>query len=145
MPAIAADEVSAGIVVFLDTAVLRARRDLVWTGTGRDTVDSRLFVCTDLAGDSSEWSPLTTTYRRERLFVDRTWRGGGDPDCSGGWPQWQLAEQYLQDGASTVTGPNEAFVAASHLECTTPATRSRVSNDGLAAIREEMRVQTHRR
>lgn len=98
----------------------------------------RPFVCVDINGDRSTWTPLTGQHRDERLFIEREWRSGGELP-------WRVNDTYLNDGANTYTGPNDAFVAANASERTLPAKRARIKPEGMVAVREEIEVQRHRR
>jgi hypothetical protein len=115
------------------------------TGTVGSATDARLCVCYAIDGDTSDWSPITTEPKRERLPIKDEWRSGGNRECSGGYAQWLLDDQYLQDGANTYHGPNAAFVAASWQECTALDTRARVSGEGMALVDQEIAAQRRRR
>jgi hypothetical protein len=144
MAPIALAEVEPGLVAFLDRAQLNGNGTIAKTGSVLSSNDERLLVCLEVAGDSSTWTPLTTEWRRERLYIDPNWRTGGDPVCSGGFPQWLLVDQFLQDGANTYQGPTTAFVAASWRECTEASSRSRLTQDGIMAIKAEVIAQRRR-
>ncbi len=145
MTSISVDEIQPGLVVYMDEPLLGSDPRVQKSGTVRFASDSRLCVC--YAGDrvSSDWAPITTQVRSERLPIKAEWRSGGNPECSGGYPQWLQAEQYLQDGANTYRGPSAAFVEASWQECTAPDSRARVSDDGVAEVVKEINAQRHRR
>lgn len=98
----------------------------------------RPFVCVDVVGNRSTWTPLTGQHRVERLRIEREWRSGGELP-------WRVGETYLNDGANTYTGPSTAFVAANSKERTVPSKRARISDQGLAAVRAEIERQRHRR
>jgi hypothetical protein len=135
--AIDANEIEPGLVVFLEPEALQADGRVTCT---KDPPTSRPgpFVCVSADDEISEWMPITTEERWERVSIRREWR-------SGGHPQWLRDSQYLNDGANVWRGPHEAFVEASRQELTDQSTRARVSEDGLAAIREEVEAQRGRR
>ena len=137
MAAIDPDEIEPGLVVFMDPAVFAADGRVSHT---KDPPTSRRgpFVCVSVDHEISEWMPITTEERLERLAIGREW-------CSGGHPQWLRDAQYLNDGANVWRGPSEAFVDASRHELTSRSNRARVSEVGLAAIHEEAEAQSHRR
>src|SRR5438876_945297 len=134
--AVSASEVVPGIVVFLDQEMVDSD-DRVTRTQDLPTVKARLFVCYQAAAGSSEWAPITTQERRERLYLKPSWRTGGEPKCSGGYAQWLNADQYLADGANTYRGPLPAFVDASHLECSDADNRARLTQEGIEAVRSE--------
>jgi hypothetical protein len=137
MAAIGPDEIEPSLVVFMDPAAFVADGRVSHT---QDPPISRPgpFVCVSVDGEVSEWMPITTEERSERLAIRREW-------CSGGHPQWLRVAQYLNDGANVWRGPHEAFIEASRKELTDPLNGARVSVDGLAAIHEEAEAQRHRR
>lgn len=136
MPAIHDDEIEPGLVVFVDPQQLLADARVCHT---KDPPTSRSgpFVCTSSGSGHSTWAPLTTEPRRERLLLEREW-------LSGGHRQWLRDDQYLNDGANTWTGPDDAFVTASHAELTGPSNRARVSATGMEAIQQEIHRQRRR-
>ena len=78
------------------------------------------------------WSNLTTIFRQERLYIDRSWRIDGSQ-------KWRNGDQYLSDGAATYKGSNEAFVNAASGE--TPFTtidRPKVTTQGVQKILDEI-------
>jgi hypothetical protein len=137
MAAIEREEIEPGLVAFLDPRVLAAEADVFHT-QDPPVIRPGPFVCVSVERDRSEWSPVTTEYRPERLAFPREWR-------SGGHPQWLRDEQYLNDGANLWRGPHEAFVIASHEESTTVSSRARLSTEGLAAVKAEIEAQRQRR
>jgi hypothetical protein len=137
MGAIGRDEIEPGLVAFLDPRVLAAQAVVSHT-QDPPVVRPGPFVCVSVDGDRSEWSPVTTEYRPERLVIQRRWR-------SGGHPQWLRDRQYLNDGANLWRGPHEAFLAASRAEVTTALDRAFLSTEGLAAVQAEIEAQRRRR
>ena len=130
------NEIQPGVVVWMDQQMLMDDPDV------RETLPQRYgrvrpFVCVDVAGEESTWTPLTGMHRDERLYIERRWRSGGEPP-------WRQGDTYLNDGANTYTGPASSFVAASHAERTTPGNRARISEDGVDEVRSEMERQRHR-
>lgn len=144
MVAISVDEVEPGLVVFLDQEMLD-QDSRVFRTQDLSTVKSRLFICFGLEANQSEWAPITTQGRRERLLLDSVWRTGGEPKCSGGFAQWLNEDQYLADGANTYRGPVECFVDASHIECSAVERRARLSAAGVEAVQFEVDRQQFRR
>ena len=69
-------EIQPGLVSHLDQTMLSKDRAVLDTYPQKDT-ELRPFVCVTVEGDQSTWSPLTSTYRRERLKVEDDWRHGG--------------------------------------------------------------------
>lgn len=145
MTAIEVEEIARGLVVFLDKGILNSHPRVTSTGTLSRDDEPRPCVCYRVEENESVWTPLTTERRGERLEIEEVWKSGGNPDCSGGYPQWLEQTQYLQDGANTYRGPHEVFVKASWRECTAMGSRACVSEDGMARINAEIEVQRHRR
>jgi len=137
MAPIEPDEVAPGLVVFIDPKMSAADEHVTCT-KDPPTERSGPFVCVSVDGNTSEWMPLTTEPRRERLPIRSEWR-------SGGHPQWLRAGQYLNDGANVWRGPTTAFINASYEELTDRETRARVLDAGLAAIQRETASQRRRR
>ena len=137
MAAIDPDEIEPGLVAFMDPAVFAADGRVSHT---KDPPTSRRgpFVCVSVDHEISEWMPITTEARQERLAIRREWRTGGHP-------QWLGDSQYLNDGANVWRGPLDAFVEASRQDLTERANRAWVSIDGLAEIHAEAEAQRHRR
>ena len=132
-----ATEFQPGLVLWLDQEMLMDDPTVDETFPQRyGTV--RPFVCVDVTGDRSTWTPLTGQHRDERLLIEREWRSGGELP-------WRVGDTYLNDGANTYTGPNSAFVAANDTERTLPAKRARIKPDGMAAVRAEIERQLPRR
>jgi len=90
-------------------------------------------VCFEPIEGRSAWAPISTQYRNERLAIDAAWRYDGAG-------QWLTSDQYLNDGATTYTGPDAAFVAAAvGQDRFTATTRPKVRAAGIAAIVAEVR------
>jgi hypothetical protein len=133
-----ASEVATGIVAWLDQAML-TRDDRIVSTYPQHGDEVRPFVCFEAAGSVSWWAPLTTQFRTERLAIKQEW-------CAGGLlTTWQTDPGYLADGANVYVGPDDAFVDASTNEQTTKANRAYLNEDGLEAIRAEVRRQIRRR
>lgn len=138
-PDIDANEVSSGIVVRLDPAVLLCD-DRTFHTQDPPVRRPGPFVC--IAADADEltvWAGITTGARRHRLAIASSWRSGGNR-------QWRETPQFLTDGASLWCGPKTAFVAASYEErATVLRNRARISPAGVEVIRREIGAQAHRR
>ncbi len=130
-------EIQPGLVSHLDQTMLSKDRAVLDTYPQKDT-ELRPFVCVAVEGDQSTWSPLTSTYRRERLKVEDDWRHGGID-------MWRDRVCYLNDGANVYIGPTTSFIAASAEELTDEATRSRMAAEGVVAIAKEIERQKRRR
>lgn len=131
-----APEFSPGLVLWLDQQMLMDDPQVLET-LPQHHGNMRPFLCVEVDGDRSTWTPLTSQYRDERLEIEWTWRSGsGD--------EWRVGETYLNDGANTYTGPNTSFEAASHAERTTPSNRAGISPTGVDAVRAEIERQRHR-
>jgi hypothetical protein len=137
MAVIAPDEIAPGLVAFLDPEALIADERVCRT---KDQLAPRSgpFVCFSADDEISEWAPITTVRRNERLSISGEWR-------SGGHARWRRDDQYLNDGANVWVGPHEAFAKASSHEMTLRSDRARVTDAGLAAIRAEVEAQRARR
>lgn len=131
-------EIVVGLVAFLDQDQLNGDPE-VHKSLPQRYGCLRPFVCVWSDRGESQWLPLTTKMRPERLRIERPWRSGGEV-C------WRIGdEHYLNDGANVYTGPSSRFVAASHSERTTARNRARLSSEGIAAILVEIERQRHRR
>jgi len=137
MAALAEEEIEIGIVAFLEPKILQQDRRVCHT---QDPPVTRFgpFLCIAVEGESSSWSPVTTTPNPARLELSEKWRKGGQP-------QWLKEDQYLNDGANLWKGPNESFVAASFKERTDPTDRARLSPEGLRVVEQELEAQKGRR
>jgi hypothetical protein len=136
MVKLAEAEIRVGLVAFLDQGKLMADPDVIETYPQASGI-IRPFVCFEVGGGKSAWSPLTGTVRPERLEILRAWR-------SGGLPGWLKAPNYLNDGANTYRGPNASFVAASLGERTAAGSRAYINADGQAAVAAEIAKQAYR-
>ena len=120
------NEISVGAVAYFDTALLNGDPRLIKPQYPANRASP--FVCFQINGTDSAWAVITTQYRKERLEISKPWRQEGSI-------QWKTDDLYLNDGACTYTGPNQAFVDAAINE--TPFTtinRPQVTPDGIAAI-----------
>jgi hypothetical protein len=90
-------------------------------------------ICVQSVNGRSVWCPLTTQFRPERLLIRAEWRLKGSQ-------KWREDDIYLNDGANTFVGPDEAFVAAAANEIPfTVIDRPRVSMAGVEAIIVEIK------
>lgn len=124
-------EIQAGCVAYFDITTLNA--DTRVSRPRCPTTRPSPFVCFESANDRSAWAPITTQFRKERLFLDPLWRVGGSK-------QWRTDHLYLNDGACTYVGTNAAFVDSAATE--TPfmkISRPRLTADGVAAVVAEVR------
>lgn len=152
MSALTNDEIRLGLVAYLEEDVLRSSMAVTWyegKGWTHGEPERRPFVCFELNEGQCKWAPVTTQartgggtgYRRVELL--REWRSGGDKACYDN--QWIGKHQYLMDGAKYFVGPIAVFIDASKNECSSPATRALLNNDGIKAIRAEVERQENRR
>jgi hypothetical protein len=138
MSCLSIDEIAVGLVAFLDQDQLN-RDPEIRKGLPQRYGCLRPFVCVWSERGNSQWLPLTTQMRPERLRIERLWRSGGEVG-------WRIGdEHYLNDGCNVYTGPDSRFVAASHRERTTARSRARIATAGIAAILAEVERQRHRR
>ena len=101
--------------------------------------DCRPFVCTQVNGEFSSWTPLTSAFRPERLLLLPKWLQNACGYLAG-------RGVYLYDGACQLEGPTEAFGDASKVETTKRGwRRPHLTPDGLMAIlAEQVRQQQFR-
>src|SRR4051812_42505594 len=128
MAQLEADEIKPGLVAHLDQTMLTNDIEVLDTFPQTET-ELRPFVCIRASKDESTWTPLSSTYRKERLEIKEEWREGGID-------MWRDRATYLVDGANVYIGPNTSFIAASSQELTERATRSQMKSDGVAAVRD---------
>jgi len=126
-------EVVVGNVAYFDHEVLLQEPDI---DRDDDQLDrSGPFVCVQVKDMHSVWCAITTEPNPKRLSIETAWRIGGAPG-------WRSHPQYLNDGLSTYLGPTEAFLrAAAGEKPFKPYSRPAISNDGMAAILEEIDKQ----
>ena len=143
MTELAVGEIRTGLVAFLEESVLRGSDNVEWfsgRGSRHGPPECRPFLCVSVSGDNCTWVPVTTESTTgagyKRLYLEPSWRSGGDPACHGN--QWVQRDQYLVDGANLYAGPVMEFVAASVSECTTELTRPLLCETGVAAVVAEM-------
>ena len=134
---LAPEELAPGLVSHLDQTMLTNDPDVLDTYPQTYT-ELRPFVCVSVREGVSIWTPLTSTYRKERLKIENAWR-------TGGIEMWRDRVCYLNDGANTYSGRNASFIAASARELTDSATRSQMSEAGVAAVSAEIERQRNRR
>lgn len=137
MAALTAPEVESGLVAWLDQATLNHDARVVKSTPHPGEPEPRPFVCFRVDGATSHWAPVTTSERKERLYLNPEWRSGGGPG-------WEARDQYLVDGANTYVGPTTAFLEASHGDWTEEGARMRLSEAGLAAVATEVERQKRR-
>ncbi len=141
MSAIVPDEVTAGLVAFLDHQALLSDNRIRST-TPQTKPRPGPFVCFRVDNGESWWAPVTTqpatAKKRKRLLLKSEWRTGTHP-------QWLNVDQYLNDGANIYVGPTDAFCAASGQEISNRNTRSRLTIDGVNSVKAEVERQQARR
>ena len=132
MPLTQAD-VSVGNVAYFDHEVLLREPGIDRNDDGLNRPGP--FVCVQVVGTSSVWCAVTTQWNPKRLYLNKAWRLGGDP-------QWQNSDQYLVDGLNTYLGPNEAFLRAAAAEQPfAPYIRPAIDPTGIAAVLVEIDKQ----
>ena len=137
MAQLASEELTLGLVCHLDQTMLASDPDVLDTYPQTHT-ELRPFVCVSVQDGMSTWTPVTSTFRKERLKIEDAWR-------TGGIDMWRVRVCYLNDGANIYTGPNPSFIAASAQELTDNTTRSQMSAIGVAAVSAEIERQRNRR
>ena len=143
-------EIRPGIVAYLEESVLRSSDKVAWfcgKGSAHGPPERRPFLCVSAQNHECTWVPITTEPKSgagyKRLKLISTWRSGGDDACFGN--QWIKLNQYLVDGANMYSGHFSEFIDASVNECTTPKSRSLLSNKGIASVLAEIKRQEGRR
>lgn len=133
-------EVVPGLIAFLDHRRLHRSPGVTSTSCVDDVVDFKVrgFLCMATLDGHSVWSPLTTTWRPERLHLRQEWRGGGGEALRRG-------DVYLLDGANLYMGPTQAFINASACEKTHSGQRAHLTTEGLSAVNAEIAAQRSRR
>jgi len=133
-------EIAVGVVVNLDPMKLHAHQSVARTIEAVDP-QPRLFVCYSKLGALSSWASLTSRPQQakgyQRLPIKRSWKVDGSLE-------WRDTENFLYDGANTLHGPDDAFVAAS-LENTKEGELGWIVDEGVVAIRDEITSQQGRR
>lgn len=120
------NEIAVGAVAYFDISLLNSDQRI--TKPQHPANRASPFVCFQTDGTNSAWAVITTQYRKERLEILKLWRQEGSI-------QWNNDTLYLNDGACTYTGPNQAFIDAAVNE--TPFTkinRPQITLNGIAAI-----------
>jgi hypothetical protein len=127
-----AQEIEVGVVAYFDVDFLAQCEDV--SQPTNATKHNRPFLCIQVVGSQSVWTPLTWTPARERLCIEAAWRYGGTA-------AWRSGTSYLNDGTTTYVGCTASFIAAS---VTTdnyfPHTRQRVNASGVQAVLAEIRA-----
>lgn len=124
------EELSAGVVAYFDVEKLNG--DQCVSSPASPTTRNGPFLCVQVVEGQSTWTPLTWTYRPERLYIEPEWREGGTT-------AWHKGTPYLNDGAITYVGENIAFVEASTgADTYKPETRQRVNAAGMQAVLNEI-------
>jgi len=148
--ALSDSEIQPGIVAYLEERVLRLSVSVEWfngRGSRHGPPERRPFLCVLRADDFCRWLPVTTEAVSgsgyKRLPLKAVWKSGGDQNCYGN--QWIALAQYLVDGANIYQGPVAEFARASANECTTPASRSLLNQDGVDAVNQQVEKQKRRR
>ena len=140
MTQIAAPEVVAGIVGFLDQSALQSNK-LIEHTVFQKTPRPGPFICIKTDGGVSWWTAITTQ--------SRTTSGVGrvptpQAERTGTHPQWLNDDQYLNDGASVYFGPTSEFCQASKNEITKPLKRSFASAVAVDSLVSEVKAQSGR-
>lgn len=129
-----ADEIEPGIVAIFDAATLSGDKRVQHEDLGTN-FRSGPFLCVDVNGGASRWVAITKKSDRRglRLSLNEAWRIDGSE-------LWRTEPQWINDARKPFIGPNEAFVDAAATELPhRPHNRPRISLEGLAAIRAELR------
>ncbi|HEX9641191.1 MAG TPA: hypothetical protein VGB13_07745 [Candidatus Krumholzibacteria bacterium] len=137
---VTANEIAFGLVLELDQVALERSAEVHSTLPQGIDPDAGPrpgpFVCTEVDGDSSCWSPLTRIPRVERLEIPREWKTGGTP-------QWLNDPTYLNDGANLYFCTATSVLAAC-VEQSAQGERRGVTTAGVDAIRAEVAKQERR-
>ena len=122
-------EIRLGTVAYFDVSLLHADDSVVVTGDPvvRDTLTGNQFVCDLVRGGSSFWAPLTATWRKERLRIERSCIAHGYGPLAHG-------EVFLQDGKNTYSGQHAAFVRAAAAEEPIAGRRPSLTELGVASV-----------
>ncbi|MEW6112482.1 MAG: hypothetical protein AB1664_10165 [Thermodesulfobacteriota bacterium] len=125
---LAQHEIQVGAVAYFDVTVLNG--DARITQPYSPTTRPSPFACFEVGHDRSAWAAITTKQRPDgkRLEVEKAWRLGGST-------QWNNDSLFLNDGACTYVGPDQAFIDAAVTEqafVTIP--RPGISATGVAQI-----------
>jgi hypothetical protein len=124
-------EIRTGSIAYFDDKLLLAETDVKHRDVHLDRPGP--FVCVQVQGDKSVWSPVTTSSNQpDRLKFDARWKRDGSP-------AWRNNDQYLNDGFNTFIGPNAAFLrAAAGEQPFSPNRRPWLNADGQAAVLVEI-------
>jgi hypothetical protein len=104
-------DISVGAVSYFEVDSLN--RDSRITKPMFPTSRAGPFVCFEAQDGRSAWAAITSRQRADgkRLEIPRTARTGGSE-------KWRDVDLFLNDGACTYTGPDQAFVDAAQGERT---------------------------
>lgn len=124
-------EIRTGSIAYFDDKLLLAEADVKHGDVHLDRPGP--FVCVQVQGDRSVWSPVTTSSNQpDRLKFDTKWKRDGSP-------AWRNNDQYLNDGRNTFIGPNAAFLrAAADEQPFSPNRRPWLTVDGQDAVLAEI-------
>lgn len=126
-------EITPGVVAFFSVQALNSDNQIIKPTA--PTTRNGPFVCFETNNNNSAWTPLTKIPREERLEIKKEWRLGGSRS-------WQTTVHYLNDGATTYTGTNKAFVAAATSADTyEPEKRRYIATDGVEEIRTRIKIR----
>lgn len=122
------EEVVPGAIAYFNADALNTDTAVQTTGNPVDRRgNGNQFVCYKIDGSISYWSPLTATYRLERLRIRREW-------IEGGYGPLAVGDVYLQDGRGTYKGPTTSFVAAATAEKSFAGGRPHLLASGLQEV-----------
>lgn len=122
------NEIQVGAVAYFDVAALNS--DARITKPQYPTTRPSPFVCFEAANGLSAWAAITTRQRPDgkRLEIQKAWRVGGSI-------QWNNDDLFLNDGACTYTGLDQAFIDAAQTEqAFTTIARPGIASAGIAQI-----------
>lgn len=125
---LAQHEIRVGAVAYFDVTVLNG--DARITPPTSPTTRPSPFVCFEVGHGRSAWAAITTKQRPDgkRLEIEKIWRLGGSI-------QWNNDSLFLNDGACTYVGPDQAFIDAAITEqCFVTIPRPGISLTGVEQI-----------
>jgi hypothetical protein len=129
---LAIDEITPGVVAYLDTAVLL--RDTRLTRRGSDTFRAGPFLCVAFLPGRTVWIKLTSQPGQvpHRLQLRPEWLLGGSA-------RWRAGPTYCSDLREPFIGRDVVFADAARAELPGVACdRPRVSATGVATVRAAM-------
>jgi hypothetical protein len=122
------EEVAPGAIAYFNADALNGDAAVQKTGSPVDRRgNGNQFVCYKVEGETSYWTPLTASYRRERLAIQPEWVANGYGPLAGGGV-------YLQDGRGTYKGSTASFVAAAAAENPFEGGRPQLLSAGLEEV-----------